>query len=94
MIIFVNDKFTEEFQVYLFQGHDMVQRVFKGFGCLRQAVKLAPEVWTAMLLRMALKPEVHKFTLDIISALAIHFRRKIPESFWVCISKYLHKSMK
>lgn len=72
----------------------MVQRVFNGFRSLLQAVKLAPEVWTAMLLRMSLRPEVHRFTLDIISTLAIHFRSKIPESFWVCISKFLHKLMK
>ncbi|KAH8482896.1 hypothetical protein H0E87_030118 [Populus deltoides] len=32
-------------------------RVAKGFHHLRQAVKLAPELWTAMLIRMALKPE-------------------------------------
>nr|TKS11183.1 putative aarF domain-containing protein kinase [Populus alba] len=32
-------------------------RVAKGFHYLRQAVKLAPELWTAMLIRMALKPE-------------------------------------
>ncbi|XP_048331113.1 uncharacterized protein LOC107419899 isoform X2 [Ziziphus jujuba] len=85
-----NEKLEEREQ----EGHDMVQRVFNGFRSLLQAVKLAPEVWTAMLLRMSLRPEVHRFTLDIISTLAIHFRSKIPESFWVCISKFLHKLMK
>lgn len=69
----------------------MLTRVINGFRYLKQAINLAPEVWTGMLIRMSLKPEVHSFMLDIISALAIHFRHKIPETFWVCISKLLHK---
>ncbi|CAB4296517.1 unnamed protein product [Prunus armeniaca] len=39
------------------EGHDTLKRVVNGFRYLRQAVKLAPEVWTEMLVRMALTPE-------------------------------------
>ncbi|XP_059641022.1 uncharacterized protein LOC132283133 isoform X2 [Cornus florida] len=73
------------------EGHAMLMRVVNGFQSLWYAVKLAPEVWTAMLLRMALKPEVHRFTFDIISALVQHSSHRIPETFWVCISRLLHK---
>jgi aarF domain-containing kinase len=69
-------------------------RIFNGFRYLSEAVKLAPEVWTAMLIRMAAKPEVHKFTFDIISALVMHFSHKFPETSWVCISRFLHKLVK
>lgn len=72
----------------------MLLRVSNGFRCLRQAVKMAPEVWTAMLLRMASKPEVHRFALDVFSALVIHFKRKTPETLWVSISRLLHKWVK
>lgn len=76
------------------QGHAMLMRVVNGLKSFRHAVKLAPEVWTAMLIRMTVKPEAHKFTFDIISALLIHFSRKIPETFWICISRILHKLVK
>ncbi|KAF3446148.1 hypothetical protein FNV43_RR11327 [Rhamnella rubrinervis] len=76
------------------EGPDMLLRVSNGFRCLCQAIKMAPEVWTAMLLRMVLKPEVHGFTLDIFSALFIHFKRKTPETLWLSISRLLHKWMK
>ncbi|KAJ6373276.1 hypothetical protein OIU76_027583 [Salix suchowensis] len=66
-------------------------RVVKGFHYLRQAVKLAPELWTAMLLRMALMPEVHRFSCDIISGLIMHFSHRLPETYWICMSRLLHK---
>ncbi|XP_057504638.1 uncharacterized protein LOC130788116 [Actinidia eriantha] len=69
------------------EGHAMPMRVLNGFRSFRHAVNLAPDMWTAMLIRMALKPEVHKFTFDIISALLIHSSRKFPETLWVCMSK-------
>ncbi|XP_058068078.1 uncharacterized protein LOC131217240 isoform X2 [Magnolia sinica] len=74
-----------------FEGHAMFTRVVNGFLSFRLAVNSAPEVWTAMLIRMALKPEVHRFTLDVISALARHSRLKLPEAFWLCVSRFLHK---
>ncbi|PON73169.1 Protein kinase [Parasponia andersonii] len=76
------------------EGHDMVMRVVNGFQSLRQAVMLAPEIWTAMFLRLAVKREVHTFALDVISALIIHLSRKIPENSWVCISRFLHELTK
>lgn len=72
----------------------MVRRVVNGFQRLHEAVKLAPEVWTAMFLRLAVKREVHSFALDLLSALMIHFSRKIPEASWICMSKILHELTK
>ncbi|CAL5381638.1 unnamed protein product [Camellia sinensis] len=40
------------------EGHAMLMRVVNGLKSFRHAVKLAPEVWTAMLIRMTVKPEV------------------------------------
>ncbi|KAL7001760.1 hypothetical protein U1Q18_002908 [Sarracenia purpurea var. burkii] len=73
------------------EGHTTLKRVINGFKSFRHAVMLAPEMWAAMLIRTALKPEVHKFTFDIISALAIHSKDEIPETLWICISRVLHK---
>ncbi|KAI7994940.1 Protein transport protein Sec61 subunit alpha [Camellia lanceoleosa] len=39
------------------EGHTMLMRVVNGLKSFRHAVKLAPEVWTAMLIRMTVKPE-------------------------------------
>lgn len=78
----------------ILQGRDMVMRVAKGFQRLHRAVMLAPGIWMAMFLRLAVKREVHTFALDLISALMIHFSRKIPETSWVCISRYLHELTK
>ncbi|KAK6927695.1 ABC1 atypical kinase-like domain [Dillenia turbinata] len=72
------------------QGQAMA-RILKGLQYFQQAVKLAPEAWTAMLIRMALKPEVHKFILDIFSALVMHSSCKIPEVFWLCLSRLLNR---
>jgi hypothetical protein len=74
--------------------NSMPIRIINGFRYLREAVKLAPEVWTAMLIPMAAKPGVHNFTFDIISALVRHFSHKLPETSRVCISRYLHKLVK
>ncbi|XP_065636523.1 uncharacterized protein LOC136070470 [Quercus suber] len=85
----------EAIEMTKFEEHySMLLRIFNGFQYLREAIKLAPEVWTAMLVRMAVKPEVHKFTFDIVSALAMHFSHKLPENSWVCISRFLHKLVK
>ncbi|XP_058222268.1 uncharacterized protein LOC131332206 isoform X1 [Rhododendron vialii] len=73
------------------EGHAMLMRVVNGLKSFRHAINLAPEMWTAMLIRMALKPEVHKFAFDIISALVIHSTHKVPEALWICISGVLHK---
>ncbi|KAJ4962898.1 hypothetical protein NE237_022837 [Protea cynaroides] len=70
---------------------EMTRRLVNGFQSLRQAVNLAPQVWTAMLIRMAVNPDVHNFILDVISALAIQLGRRIPEDSWLCLSRFLHK---
>ncbi|KAK2658555.1 hypothetical protein Ddye_005088 [Dipteronia dyeriana] len=76
------------------EGEATLKRVANGFRSLSQSVKLAPEVWTSMLIRIVKKPEFYRFSLDIISALASHFSHKLPDSSWVCISRLLHKLVK
>ncbi|XP_077215019.1 protein kinase superfamily protein isoform X2 [Tasmannia lanceolata] len=73
-----------------FEGQAVIRRLINGFRSFRQAVNLAPEVWTSMLIRTALRPEVHRFTLDVLSALATHSCYKLPEAVWLCISRFLH----
>ncbi|KAF5456859.1 hypothetical protein F2P56_026292 [Juglans regia] len=77
-----------------FEEHAMLTRIVDGFRYFCEAVKSAPEVWTAMLLRMSVKPEVHKFIFDMISALVTHFSFKLTETSWVCISRFLHMLVK
>lgn len=72
----------------------MLTRVVNGFQSLWRSVKLAPDVWTAMFIRMALKPEVYKFNMDIISALLTHLSHKFPDTSWLALSKLLHKLVK
>ncbi|KAE8732541.1 ultraviolet-B receptor UVR8-like [Hibiscus syriacus] len=43
------------------EDHAILTRVVNGFGSLRAAVKLAPEVWTPMFIRIALNPQTHSF---------------------------------
>uniref|UniRef100_M4D009 protein-serine/threonine phosphatase n=1 Tax=Brassica campestris TaxID=3711 RepID=M4D009_BRACM len=45
-----------------------MKRVSNGFKCLNEAVKLAPGMWTAMLLRMSRKPENEKFSYGYASS--------------------------
>ncbi|KAF8036933.1 hypothetical protein BT93_C2612 [Corymbia citriodora subsp. variegata] len=66
-------------------------RVALGFRSLGQAVNMAPEVWSAMFLRMVLKPEFRTFILDMLFTLFIHLSRKAPETYWICISQLIHK---
>ncbi|KAK3439651.1 hypothetical protein EUGRSUZ_C04023 [Eucalyptus grandis] len=66
-------------------------RVALGFRSLGQAVNMAPEVWSAMFLRMVLKPEFRTFILDILSTLFVHLSHKAPETYWICISWLIHK---
>ncbi|GJN37220.1 hypothetical protein PR202_gb26179 [Eleusine coracana subsp. coracana] len=68
----------------------MIKRVVNGVQSFRQAIKLAPDAWTAMLIRTFLKAESQHFVLDVFSALAKHSSYKIPETFWLCISRYLN----
>nr|XP_043608386.1 uncharacterized protein slr1919 [Erigeron canadensis] len=70
------------------------RRVVNGFSSFWQAVKLAPDVWTAMLIRMALNPDIHKFYYDIAAALFLHSNRGIPDTVWICLSRFLHKIVK
>ncbi|XP_071696174.1 uncharacterized protein [Rutidosis leptorrhynchoides] len=76
------------------EGDATIKRVVNGFTYFWQAVKLAPDVWTAMLIRMALNPDIHKFYYQIVSALFLHSNRKIPDTFWICVSRFLHNLVK
>ena len=73
------------------QERAMLTRIGKGFQYLREVVKLAPGEWTSMLLRMTVKPEVHKFVIDIISALVLHVNHKLREASWLYLSRQLRK---
>lgn len=69
----------------------MLLRVANGFRSFMYAVKLAPDVWLAMFIRMVIKPEFQKFSFDVITALFVNFRQTVPDTLWVCISNLLHK---
>ncbi|CDP17726.1 unnamed protein product [Coffea canephora] len=73
------------------QEHAMLVRVFNGLKSLRYAMKLAPDVWAAMFIRLAVKPEFQKFSFDVISAIITHSSNRIPDHIWVCLSRLLHK---
>ncbi|KAL4276896.1 hypothetical protein AHAS_Ahas20G0253000 [Arachis hypogaea] len=81
----------QEQNIFLFEERAMLGRIGKGFQYFREVVKLAPEEWTAMLMRMALKPEVHKFVIDIISALATHSSQKLQVASWLYLSRLVHR---
>lgn len=76
------------------EGHTMLVRVVNGFQYLSQAVKLSPEVWTAMLIRLASTPEVHRFILDVFSSLIVHFSGEVPKTTFVSLSRLMHKLVK
>ncbi|KAB2024973.1 hypothetical protein ERO13_D06G105800v2 [Gossypium hirsutum] len=77
-----------------FEDGAIMSRVVNGFGLLTRAVKSAPEIWTAMLMRIVLKPQTLGFSVDIISAVCNHVSNKFPESFWVCMSRLIHELSK
>ncbi|KAE9603681.1 putative cadmium-transporting ATPase [Lupinus albus] len=78
----------------LFEERAFLGRIAKGFQYLCEVVKLAPEEWAAMLIRMAGKPEVHRFASDIISALVSNSSHKLQEASWLYLSRLLHKLSK
>ncbi|XP_075506081.1 uncharacterized protein LOC142543011 [Primulina tabacum] len=87
---------NKKFQVEISESEDYktLLRVVAGFQSLRNAVKLAPDAWTAMVIRLALKPEFQRFVFDVVSALSSHSCHKLPETLWICISQIIHKSVK
>ncbi|KAE8776965.1 hypothetical protein D1007_50327 [Hordeum vulgare] len=68
----------------------MIRRLINGVQSFRQAISLAPNAWTAMLIRAALKPESQRFILDVFLALVNHSHDKVPETCWICMSRYLN----
>ncbi|KAF7093559.1 hypothetical protein CFC21_095967 [Triticum aestivum] len=68
----------------------MIRRLVNGVQSFRQAISLAPNAWTAMLIRVALKPESQRFILDVFLALVNYSHDKVPETCWICMSKYLN----
>ncbi|CAA6662332.1 unnamed protein product [Spirodela intermedia] len=73
------------------RADSVTKRVVNGLLSLRIAVRSAPEVWAAMLLRVSLRAELHQFIVDVVSALVMHSWKKIPETFWLFLSRLLHK---
>ncbi|KAI4337224.1 hypothetical protein L6164_015668 [Bauhinia variegata] len=86
----LNDK-PQGQRMFLFEERAILTRIGKGFQYFDEVVRLAPGEWTAMLIRLAVKPEVHKFTIDIISALASHFSHKLQDASWLYLSRLIHK---
>ncbi|OIT38207.1 PREDICTED: uncharacterized protein LOC109239715 [Nicotiana attenuata] len=78
-------------RLFGYEEHGILVRVMSGFRSLGRAVKLAPDLWSAMLIRMVVKPEFQKFAFDIGSALTSHFKYQLPVSFWMGISRLLHR---
>ncbi|CAN6210044.1 unnamed protein product [Urochloa humidicola] len=68
----------------------MIRRLVNAVQSFRQAINLAPDAWSAMLIRTLLKPESQKFVLDVFLSLASHSSYKIPETFWLCMSRFLN----
>ncbi|KAL3818430.1 hypothetical protein ACJIZ3_004335 [Penstemon smallii] len=76
------------------EGREMLLRVVSGFRSLRHAVKLAPDAWTAMAIRLSLKPEFQRFAFDLVSALLADSSYRLPDTTWICISRIIHKLVK
>lgn len=90
---FLNNLLDENLQarrLFGYEEHGILVRVVSGFHSLGRAVKLAPDLWSAMLIRLVVKPEFQKFACDISSALISHFKYHLPVSFWMGISRLLH----
>ncbi|PKU69082.1 uncharacterized protein LOC110100309 isoform X1 [Dendrobium catenatum] len=69
---------------------DLISRIWLGLQSFQRAVSLAPELWAALLIRMLLKPELHIFLLEILTAIVDHSKYRLPEAFWLCSSRILH----
>ncbi|GMJ07778.1 hypothetical protein like AT5G24970 [Hibiscus trionum] len=74
-----------------YEDDAIMKRVMNGFRSLHEAVKLAPEVWAAMLMRLVVKPETLSFCIDTASAVSLHVGNQLPDAFWVCMSRLIHK---
>ncbi|XP_074560730.1 uncharacterized protein LOC141816906 [Curcuma longa] len=85
--MFDSQKTTESSEL---EKDALATRLVNGFCSLRRAISLAPEVWGAMFLRTLAKSNTRRFLLDIFSSLAVHSGNKIPETFFLCISKFIH----
>ncbi|KAI5673088.1 hypothetical protein M9H77_13452 [Catharanthus roseus] len=78
----INFVFDEKLPVENLESHAMLLRVANGFRSFMYAVKLAPDVWLAMFIRMVIKPEFQKFSFDVITALFVNFRQTVPDTLW------------
>lgn len=81
------------FVTFFLQEEAVMIRIINGIHSFQKAVELAPEVWLATLMRLLFKPETHAFIFDVLSALLKHTQYKIPEAFWLCISRYLREKV-
>jgi aarF domain-containing kinase len=75
---------------FVLQRSKMIRRLVNTVQSFRQAISLAPDAWSAMLIRTLLKHESQKFVLDVFLTLASHSSYKIPETFWLCMSRFLN----
>ncbi|WOH08802.1 hypothetical protein DCAR_0728250 [Daucus carota subsp. sativus] len=73
------------------EGQEMLKRLVNGFRYLYQAILLAPDVWAAMMIRLSLKPELHRFLFDIVSTMLSRSGDKIPQTLWLSLSNCINK---
>ncbi|PKA52873.1 putative aarF domain-containing protein kinase [Apostasia shenzhenica] len=66
---------------------DLLSRMFLGLQSFHRAVKMSPDLWAALLIRMLMKPEFHSFLFDVLSAVEGHSRDRLLEAFWVFVSR-------
>ncbi|XP_059275294.1 uncharacterized protein LOC132029906 [Lycium ferocissimum] len=78
-------------RLFGYEDRGILDRVVSGFRSLGRAMKLAPDLWSAMVIRMVVKPEFQKFACDINSALISHFKYHLPVGFWMGVSRLLHR---
>lgn len=67
-------------------------RVIAGLRAFAKAVNSAPEVWIPLLVSTAVKPEVCKFYINVLKALAKKSCQRVPETAWLHISRAIHNS--
>ncbi|KAH6790933.1 Protein kinase superfamily protein [Perilla frutescens var. frutescens] len=103
-IIRVADTFLEEEVVSCFTGEKfqtvgldpeaeaMLLRMVNGFQSFRHAVMLDPDVWSAMALRLALKPEFQRNDGFIPKLLALGMNRMICRNFEAVLSQSMSQA--
>ncbi|KAG0463198.1 hypothetical protein HPP92_021674 [Vanilla planifolia] len=72
------------------EGDVLFSRVWLGLQSFNRAVRLAPDLWAALLMRMLQKHEFHRFLFEIVSAVSGHSKNRLSEEFWLFLSRLHH----